>query len=80
MPETCTALIQKAFIYLNTSTATWPTDHLQARVRHPETRRLSRCIDTAALAGDYQATAHACRALWRRILSTPPVIPTKETV
>lgn len=75
MPDTCPALLAKAYRYLATHTAAWPEDHLRAVLRQPAMQQAARAIDAAALANDYKATANACRAYWQSLLAQAP----KET-
>lgn len=72
MPDTCADLLGKAYHYLATRTAAWPTDYLRAVIQAPEQQRLVRAIDAAVLANDYKATANACRQYWQAVLAQPP--------
>lgn len=68
MSETCQELINKTFAYICSKTQMWRDDAFGAAIRSDAAHRLSQAIDSAALANDYTATAHACRAYWKHIL------------
>ena len=72
MPDTCPALLAKAYRYLAAHTAHWPENHLREVLRQPAIQQAARAIDAAAVANDSKATATACRAYWHAVLAQAP--------